>query len=65
MMIQTSTPVDETPFGSFGTFDGYDQTAEWTASDWADYDAHCAAEIARWDAEHVDDYVDLDPTPPF
>lgn len=65
MMIENSTPVDETPFGAFGTFDGYDQTADWTDEDWAEYDRYVAEEMDKWDEDHADDYVDLDPEPPF
>lgn len=41
---------ENTPFGSYGEFEGYDQTADWTEQDWQDYDAHVSAEIADFEA---------------
>lgn len=56
MMIHTATPADEIPFGSFGTFDSFDVTSEWTDEDWAEHDRHVAEEMAKFDAETEDDY---------
>ena len=65
MMIQTSTPENETPVGSFGTFDSYDVTADWTDEDWHQHDAEIAADMAAYDEAMADEYVDFDPEPPF
>lgn len=55
MMIENSTPVSENAFGSFGEFV---DTPEWTDEEWAEYDAWLAEDIAKWDAEHEDEWMD-------
>lgn len=55
MMIHTATPADEIPFGSFGTFEGYDVTDNWTDEDWQDYDRSVAAEMEAYDAMVADE----------
>ncbi len=68
MMIQNATPFDETPFGSFGNFDAYEQTASWTDEDWAEYDRLVGEEISEWEAQtepYDEFYADDSIEPPF
>lgn len=44
---------ENTIYGAYGEFDSFDVTADWTEQDWRDYDAHCQAEIAEWEAEQA------------
>lgn len=58
MMIENSTPMNENAFGGYGEFV---DTPEWTAAEWAEYDAQVAAEMAdhdemmraEWEAEAI------------
>lgn len=50
---------ETTPFAAYGEFDGYDQTADWTDEDWAEYDRQVGQDIADWEAqtEPFDDFL--------
>ena len=75
MMIENSTPVDESAFGSYGEFGSYDVTADWTDEDWAAYDQQIAEDMAEFDASRQDEYdlwaeaqefvPEYNPEPPF
>lgn len=60
---------ENTPFGTFGEFEGYDQTADWTDEDWQQYDAEVAQDIADFEAQTWHDfdefYADDSIEPPF
>lgn len=62
MMIETNP--ENTVYGSYGELDATG-TADWTDADWAEYDRYVAEEMAQWDEDHADDYLDFDPEPPF
>jgi hypothetical protein len=62
-MSNFTAPADQTIYSAHGEFEtfGLPQTDE----EWAAYDRYLADEMADFDAGYEDDYVDLDPEPPF
>ncbi len=58
---ENSNHSDNTVYGSYGEF----QPIEMTDEEWHAYDLAVAEEIDKWADSLTDDYIDLDPEPPF
>lgn len=58
----------DSPFGSYGYFEGHDVTADWTDEDWQQYDREVAQDIADFEAQtepYDEFFADDSIEPPF